>query len=199
MKPATRADDDKLMSALQRLCDEDPSLYGHPGRRDAPDDPRGERRGASRGDARAAGPQVQRARRARGAAHPLPRDDHPGRAQAEGQAQEAVRRTRAVRRVPPAPRAAAARRGLRVPRRGRGRRHPAPVHPGRGEGRDGDVRRGRALRLPGRGRVGDGRRRQGALGRLERGQLQDGGGAGHPGGDGGGGADRARADLAARR
>jgi elongation factor G len=26
VKPATRADDDKLMSALQRLCDEDPSL-----------------------------------------------------------------------------------------------------------------------------------------------------------------------------
>ena len=26
VKPATRADDDKLMSALQRLCDEDPTL-----------------------------------------------------------------------------------------------------------------------------------------------------------------------------
>src|SRR6202035_5207495 len=26
VKPATRADDDKLMSALQRMCDEDPSL-----------------------------------------------------------------------------------------------------------------------------------------------------------------------------
>ena len=37
VRPASRADDDKLMSALQRLCEEDALAAGLPRRRDAPD------------------------------------------------------------------------------------------------------------------------------------------------------------------
>ena len=81
---------------------------GDPRRRDPPDHPRRQRRGAPVGHARAPGAQVQRPRRARGVAHPLPRDDH--RAGAGGrEAQEAVRRPRTVRRVPSSPRAACSR------------------------------------------------------------------------------------------
>ena len=194
VKPATRADDDKLMSALQRLCDEDPALSREPRRRDAPDHPRRQRRGAPGGHPRAAGPQVQRPRRARGAADPLPRDDHrpgPGR----GQAQEAVGWPRPVRHLPPQARAAAPGRGVRLPRRGGRRRHPTPVHPGGREGRDRDHGQRRGVRLPDRRHRRDRRRRQGPFGRLQRGELQDGGGGGHPPGHGRGRADPARADL----
>ena len=59
-----------------------------------------------------------------------------------------------VRRGAPAARAAQAQRGLRVPRRGQGRRGAEPVHP---RGREGRRRRhgeGPDRRLPGRGRGG---------------------------------------------
>ena len=64
-----------------------------------------------------------------------------------GQVQEAVGRSRAVRRRVAAGRAAASRRGLRVRRQDRRRRDPPPVHPRRAEGHRGDDGVGRRLRL----------------------------------------------------
>ena len=61
----------------------------------------------------------------------------PAAAEAEGKHKKQIGRARPVRRVPPARRAARAGRGLRVRRQDRRRRHPPPVHPGRGEGRRG--------------------------------------------------------------
>ena len=114
VRPASRADEDKLMSALQRLAEEDPSLTRHPRRRDAPDRPRRGRRGPPGRHLRAPVAQVRRQRRARGGPHPLPRDDHRDR-RGRGPLQEADRRPRPVRRRAPARRAAGARRGVRVP------------------------------------------------------------------------------------
>ena len=179
VKPATRADDDKLMSALQRLCDEDPSLTV------TRDDETHQTILGVSGEVHLA---VTVERLDRKCNVHVEREDLriPYRetitraAAGRGQAQEAVGRARPVRRVPPAPRAAGPGRGVRVPRRGGRRGDPPPVHPRRREGRARDLRRRRRARLP-RGRHRrHRRRRQGALGRLQRGQLQDGGRAGRP-------------------
>ena len=70
-----------------------------------------------------------------------------GTAEAEGQAQEAERWPRSVRGRVPARRADRARFGHRVRRQDRRWRDPAPVHPGRREGRHGNGRVGRRARL----------------------------------------------------
>ncbi len=81
------------------------------------------------------------------AARALPRDDHPLR-RGRGQAQEAERRARAVRRLLDPRRAAPAGRRLRVRGQGRGRRGAAGLHPrgreGRGRGDAGRRAGGRA-------------------------------------------------------
>ena len=118
-----------------------PVADGDPRRRDAPDHPRRERRGAPGRHPRAARPQVQRPRRARGAAHPLPRDDH----QAGGRRRASTRSSRAATGSSASATSASSRcgrgEGFAVPRRGRRRGDPPPVHPGGREGRARDVRR----------------------------------------------------------
>ena len=106
VKPATRADDDKLMSALQRLCDEDPSLSV------SRDDETHQTILGVSGEVHLAVTLERLDRKCnvhveRGELRiPYPRDDHrtgPRR----GQAQEAVWWSRPVRYLPPSPRAAA--------------------------------------------------------------------------------------------
>ena len=127
--------EEKAAQALQRICEEDPGLvfkHDPPEPRDAP---RGPRRAAPGHHARA--PAAARVDRLppRAAAHPVPRDGARAREGRRGQAEEADRRPRAVRRLLHRPRADAARRGVRVRGRDRRRRRPAPVHPERREGR----------------------------------------------------------------
>ena len=197
VKPATRADDDKLMLALQRICDEDPTLTV------SRDDETHQTILGVNGEVHLA---VTVERLDRKCNVHVEREDlripyretitRPAQAEGKHKKQSGGHGQFGVAhlRLEPLPRGE----GFEFPRRGRGRRHPTAVHPRRREGRDGDVLRRRGLRLPGGRRGGDGRRRQGALGRLQRGELQDGGGARHQGGHGRSGADRARADLAPR-
>ena len=108
VKPATRADDDKLMSALQRLCDEDPTLTV------ARDDETHQTILGVSGEVHLA---VTLERLERKCNVHVEREELriPYRetitppAAGRGQAQEAVGRPRAVRGLPPAPRAAGAR------------------------------------------------------------------------------------------
>ena len=102
----------------------------------------------------------------RTAAHPVPRDGARAREGRRGQAEEADRRPRAVRRLLHRHRADAARCRVRVRGRDRRRRRPAAVHPERREGRpQGDGAR-HARGLPARRLQGAPRRRQVPRGRL---------------------------------
>ena len=131
--PASRADDDKLMSGLQRLCEEDGSL-----RVSRVDETHQTVLGVA-GEVHLA-VTLERLSRKFGVAVEREEVLVPYRetitkpAGGRGAAQEAVGRPRPVRRLPPAHRAAAPGRGVRLPRRGGGRGHPPPVHPGGGEG-----------------------------------------------------------------
>ena len=123
-----REDVDGARAARRRR----PDARHRPHRR--PDRPARPRRHARRGRRRAARPRVRRARRHRARARRLSRDDR-GQRRRRGQAQEAVRRPRAVRRGAVARLAAAAGRGVRVRRLGGRRLGAAHLHPGRREGR----------------------------------------------------------------
>jgi len=128
VRPASRADDDKLMSALARLCEEDPTISVER------DDETHQTVLRVMGEVHLA---VSLERLARKYGVNVEREElliayrETISAVASGRAelQEAVRRPRPVRGGSAAPRAPRARRGVRVRRRGGGRRHPAPVHP----------------------------------------------------------------------
>ena len=91
-----------------------------------------------------------------------------------GQVRQAVRRPRPVRPRGAQGRAERAGQGLRVRRRHQGRRGAARVHPRGREGPARDAAQRRARRLPGRGREGHAALRLVPRGRLERERVQDG-------------------------
>src|SRR5437899_2377963 len=134
-------------------------------------------RAASRDHRGPAGPEVRRARRDHEAESRLSRDV-PGEGRGPGEAQEADRQPRPVRRLPDPHRTAAP--GLWVAIRGRDRRRrdPAPVHPGGGARHPG----GRGTRpgggVSGGGLQGGAVRRLLSRRRLQRDVVQDGR---HPG------------------
>ena len=134
----------------------------HLGRRPAP----------RRGRGRAAQAQVRRRGRAEGAEGPL-QGDHQGQRAGAGEAQEADRRPRPVRRLLDRAVTAAARRGLRVRGRDRRRRHPAPVHPRGREGRPRAAAAGHPRRLSHRRRQGAALRRHLPRRRLVGDGVQD--------------------------
>ena len=134
VEPKSKGDEDKVISALRRLAEEDPMMDLH--------------RDPQTGETIVGGmSQVhvevicERMKRRFGAEVNL----HPPRVpyretikverQGAGPAQEADRRPRSVRRHMDRGRADDARRGLRVRRQDRRRRHPAQLHPGGREGR----------------------------------------------------------------
>ena len=135
--PKSKGDEDKLMTGLHRLQDEDPALHV---RRD---DETHQTLLSGMGEthlsivterlARKFGVEV----RDRGREGRLPGDDH-RHGRGRGQVQEADRRPRPVRRRLPAGRAPGAGRRLRVRRQDRRRGHPPPVHPRGREGRGRD-------------------------------------------------------------
>ena len=106
------------------------------------------------------------------------RETHQGQGRGPGEAQEAERRPRAVRRLLDPDVAPAARRGLRVRGRDRGRRDPQQVHPGGGPRRAGIGRAGRGGGLSDGGLPGGVLRRLVPRRRLQRNVVQDGR---HPG------------------
>ena len=157
VEPKSRGDEDKVIASLRRLQEEDPTIDLH--------------RDPQTGEQIVAGLSqvhveviVDRLRDRFGVEVTLkpPRVPYQEtiRASAAGPRapQEAVRRARAVRRLPDRDRAAARRRGqlrLRVRRQHQGRRDPQLVHPGGRERRargDGS-RRPRRLSGPGRARA----------------------------------------------
>ena len=92
-------------------------------------------------------------------ARPLPRDHHrAGRRRGHATRSSRAATASSGSATCGSSRSAAAR--VRLPRRGRRRGHPPPVHPGGREGRARGHGPGRRLRLPGRRRRGDRRRRQ---------------------------------------
>ena len=196
MKPATRADDDKLMSALQRLCDEDPSLTV------TRDDETHQTILGVSGEVHLA---VTFERLDRKCNVHVEREDlripyretitraaaaeGKHKKQSGGHGQFGV----AHLRLEPLPRGS----GFVFHDEVVGGAIPRQYIPAVEKGVLETFASGGRVRLP-RGRHrGDGRRRQGALGRLERGQLQDGRGFGRQDRHGRGGADRAGAGVTA--
>ena len=153
LAPEEKGEEDKVYTAVHKLLAEDVCLNLH--------------RDPETGDILLSGSgqlhieiNVERARRRSKTQYPAqdPQDplsrDLQGQGRCAGPPQEAVRRPRPVRRLLHPPRAPAARRGLRVRGRDRGRLHPAPVHPGRGQGRPGGRRARRHRRVSGGGLQG---------------------------------------------
>ena len=97
IRPRSKGDEDKLMTGLHRLQEEDPTLIVE--RVDETHQTILRRHGRDPPGHvdRAAGPEVRRRGRDRGRAHPLPRDHHHG-GRGGREVQEADRRSRPVRR-----------------------------------------------------------------------------------------------------
>ena len=169
----SKADDDKLATALSRLAAEDPSIR-------IENNPETHQLVLwCMGETHAAvvlerlGRAVLRARRP-GAVPGVPAGDLRRPGEGPRAAREAVRRARAVRRVRHRGRAAPGGRWVRVRRQGGRRRRAAQLHPVGGEGRpEPDGARG-AGRLPGRRPAGHPHRRQGPRRGLLRHGLPDG-------------------------
>ena len=149
IEPKTKADQEKLGGALQRLATEDPSfrVVTNPG--DEPDAHLGHGRAAPRDHRRSAAARVQGRRQRRQAAGRL-QGDHPQGDGARDPLHPPDRWSRTVRPRRAEGRAGEAGRGLLVRRRHEGRRHPARVHSRDREGREGGDGVRRARRLPGR-------------------------------------------------
>ncbi len=79
IRPKSKGDEDKLMTALHRLQEEDPALSVLPRRRDPSDPSRRDGRDPPGHRDRAAGPQVRRRGRDRAGRRPLPGDRSPAR------------------------------------------------------------------------------------------------------------------------
>ncbi|MCK7467231.1 MAG: hypothetical protein MZU91_03140 [Desulfosudis oleivorans] len=153
--PKTKADVEKIMPAFHKIMDEDPVLKVFR------DEQTGEFILSGLGQLHIE-IAVDRLKRRYGVEVELQdtqgplQGDHHGQCRGTGQAQEADRRPRPVRRLLAQRGAPGTRRRLRVRRRHRGRRHPQAVHPGGGEGRD-RVHADRAADgLPGGGHQGHG-------------------------------------------
>ena len=131
IEPKTKADQDKLALALQRLAEEDPTFRVHTDPESAETLIAGHGRAPPRRARRPHGPRVQGRREHRQAAGLLPRDHPPG-----GGRQRPVRppdrRQGPVRPRGHQARAAGEGRGLRVRRQDRRRHDPARVHQVRG-------------------------------------------------------------------
>ncbi len=196
IQPKSKGDEDKLMTSLHRLQDEDQALHV---RRD---DETHQTLLSGMGDTHLSIVSERLQRKfgvevvTEDVKVAVPGDDH-RQVRGRGQVQEADRGPWPVRRRLPAGRAHGARRRLRVRRPDRRWRHPPPVHPRGGEGGHGDHVDRRRVRLPGRRCAGHGLRRQVPPGRLLRDELQDGRLPGVQGRHGQGGAGPARADLVA--
>ena len=127
IEPKTKADQDKLGVALQRLAEEDPDVPRPQRRGDRPDADRRHGRAAPRRARRPHGARVQGRRQRRQAAGVLPRDDPQGRP-GQRALRAPDRRPRPVRSRGHQARAQREGRGLRVRRQDRRRHHPARVH-----------------------------------------------------------------------
>ena len=193
----TRADQEKMSTALQKLAKEDPSF------KVSTDKESGQTIIAGMGElhleilvdrmrrefqveANVGRPRVsyrETIRHDRGAGGPFRAPD---------------RRPRPVRPRVPAPGAAAVGRRLRVRGQDRRRLRAQGIHPGREQGRAAADGRRRAGRLPGRGRQGDALRRLVSRSRFQRGRLPRGRGPGFPRGHEAGQADPAGAHDEAR-
>ena len=128
IKPKTQGDDDKLMTSLHRLQEEDPDVVRRAQRRNAPVAARRRGRNPPRRDQRTPDAEVRRRSCHRGGRGSVPRDDHAirpppkavTRSRAAVTASSGCARSRSRR-------LSAARFPLR--RQDRRRRHPASVHP----------------------------------------------------------------------
>ena len=170
IEPKTKADQDKLATALQKLQEEDPDLPGALRRGDRPDDHRRHGRAAPRDPRGPHEARVQGRGQRRQAAGGVPGDDPEEGHRRRGEVHPAERRQGPVRPRGHQPRAHRAGRRLHLRGQDRGRRHPPRVHQaGRGGHPRGAGER-RAGRLPDGGRKGDAHLRQ----LPRRGQLRDG-------------------------
>ena len=141
VEPKTKADQEKLSTALNKLAAEDPSFRVGVDAESAPDRDQGHGRAAPRDHRRSPEARVQGRRQRRRAAGRLPRDHHP-RERGRLHPPQADRRRRSVRPHQAGVRAGRARRGLRVHQQGGRRRGAARVRAGRAEGpRLGDANR----------------------------------------------------------
>ena len=158
IQPKTRGDEDKISTALHRMAEEDPTLHHH-------FDPETKQLLVSGMGQMHVEMVVERMKRKYNVdvlvlppAHPLQGDGEGARGGA-GQVQEADGRARPVRRHLAQGRAAHARRRVRVRGRHLRRRHPAELHPVRGEGRARLHEARHLRRLPGGGPQGHALRR----------------------------------------
>ena len=140
IEPKTKADQEKMGTALQRLGEEDPTFQDRIRRGNRPDpDPR-DGRAPPRGDRRPDAARVQSRRQRRQAPGRLPRDDPQAGREGRGAVRPPDRRPRPVR-PRRHQRRAGARRGLRVRQQNQGRRDPERIHrPGRTGDRGGAAR-----------------------------------------------------------
>ena len=122
VEPKTKADQEKMGIALNRLAQEDPSFRVRTDEESGPDDHLGHGRAAPRDHRRPHEARVRRGSERRRAAGRLPRDDQEAGRQGRRQVRQAVRRPRPVRPRLAQARAAGAGQGLRVRRRDQGRR-----------------------------------------------------------------------------
>ena len=172
VEPKVRGEDEKMVTALRRLAEEDPTL------RVSRDERTSELlvSGLSQMHIEVTVERVKRRFGVEIVTHPPAGAVFRGDPQEDTRAcalQEADRRARAVRRLPYRGRAAARTRGLRVRRQDRGRRHPAGL-PTRGrQGHPGDDARRRSRGLSGHRRAGHARRRLLSLRRLFRDGIPD--------------------------
>ena len=148
IEPKTKADQDKLATALQRLAEEDPTFRVRTRRGDGADAHRGDGRAAPGDHRRPAAARVLGRRERRPPAGRLPRDGRQARGEDRGPLRPPDRRPRPVRPRRHRPRARRAGRRLRVHRQDRRRQDPARVHPRRRPRHPGGDGVGDPRRLP---------------------------------------------------
>ena len=172
IEPKTKADQDKLALALQRLSEEDPTFRVKTDPETVRDPHRRDGRAAPRRPRRPDDPRVQGRRQHRQAAGLLSRD-HPPRRRGQRPLRPPDRRQGPVRPRGHQARAVREGRRLRVRRQDRRRHDPARIHQAGRPGHPRDARHGHLRRLPGRRRQGDPVRRLVPRRRLVRDGVQD--------------------------
>ena len=202
IEPKTKADQDKLGVALQKLAEEDPTFRVRSDAETGQTIIGGHGRAAPRDHRRPDEAGVQGRGQRGPAPGRLPGDDHPPGGERRGPVHPAVGRQGPVRPRGDPPRAVGSRARVRLRGQDRGRRDPPGVHQAGGGGDQGGAGGRRAGGLPDGGRQGDaGLRQLPRRGQLRNGlqdrRLDGGEGSGPPGradpagaghGGGGGGA-----------
>ena len=197
IEPKTKADQEKLGTALAPPGRGGPDLPGAHRRGDRADADLRDGRAAPRGDRRPHAARVQGGRQRRPPAGRLPRDGAPAGREGRGALRAPDRRPRPVRPRRDQPRAGP-RRGLRLRQQDQGRLDSLRVHPGGRAGHRGGARDGRQGRLPDGRRARHAHRRLLPRRRLLGDGLQDRRVDGLPGGRAPGEARPARADHGRR-